>query len=64
MKRVTKDQLPEVIRQRRGAISLATFGNRLGVPKQTVYAWEAGEYMPKPEMLEKLKIRMVFEVLS
>lgn len=63
MKKVTKEQLPDVLKEKRGTASQAEFANRFtGVHRQTVAAWEAGDYLPKPEILAQLNIRVVYEV--
>lgn len=61
MKRVTKEHLPELLREKRGSMSQQEFADRFKVHRQTVTAWESGDYVPKPEILSELGIRVMYE---
>lgn len=45
---------PALIRMLRGKRSQAAFGGLIGVPKNTVWRWEAGSVRPDPENANKL----------
>lgn len=45
---------PALIRMLRGKRSQAAFGELIGVPKNTVWRWEAGSVSPDPENANKL----------
>jgi Helix-turn-helix. len=48
------DWTPSLIRVLRGKRSQAAFGGLIGVPKNTVWRWEAGSVKPDPENANKL----------
>jgi transcriptional regulator with XRE-family HTH domain len=48
------DWTPSLIRMLRGKRSQAAFGGLIGVPKNTVWRWEAGSVRPDPENANKL----------
>lgn len=45
---------PSLIRQLRGKLTQSEFGELLGVPKNTVWRWEAGHVSPSPRHAEAL----------
>jgi DNA-binding XRE family transcriptional regulator len=49
-----RDWTPALIRMLRGKRSQATFGELIGVPKNTVWRWETGSVSPDPKNANKL----------
>lgn len=47
---------PALIRMLRGKRSQTAFGGLIGVPKNTVWRWEAGSVRPDPENANKLSL--------
>ena len=45
---------PSLIKQLRGKRTQTEFGRLLGVPKNTVWRWEAGQVVPNQEHQERL----------
>lgn len=64
MKRIYSFDIPKYIKTLLGTRSADQFIADLGleVKKQSVYAWIKGDYLPTPENLKKLGIRVVYEV--
>jgi DNA-binding transcriptional regulator YiaG len=55
-------ELAELIRKVRGQTPQTEFGERFGVPKQAVSAWERGIYKPSETTLEKMGIKIGYRI--
>lgn len=54
-------QLAQLVREARGKLTQEAYAAQFGVTRQLVYLWEHGLSQPKPDVLDKMGIEIVFQ---
>jgi DNA-binding transcriptional regulator YiaG len=60
MKTIREEDLSALLKKLRGNLSMEEFGRPFGASKQLVFHWESGRSRPRPEVLQKMGVKIIY----